>query len=216
MITSVQTKQVREAILDSTDRLLAQYSYKKTAIEDLAIDVGIGKGSIYLHFTSKEEIVLSHIDRIVDRLKKRLFVIASKEISPAARIQEMLVTRVLFRFDSVQHYTRSLDDLLSAVRRQLLLRRKKHFQDETGTFSEVLEIGNRSGDFIACDSARTAEMLLTATNSLLPYSLSTKELGERKEIKEKVSHLAALLLNGILSRPQIATHLNKLNKEIQQ
>jgi AcrR family transcriptional regulator len=78
MITSVQTKQVREAILDSTDRLLAQYGYKKMTIEDLAIDVGIGKGSIYLHFTSKEEIVLSHIDRIVDRLKKRLLVIASQ------------------------------------------------------------------------------------------------------------------------------------------
>ncbi len=67
-------------------------------------------------------------------------------------------------------------------------------------FSEVLEIGYRSEDFIDCDPARTAVMLLTATNSLLPYSLSTKELGERKEIKEKVSRLAALLLNGILSR----------------
>jgi AcrR family transcriptional regulator len=51
MVTSVQTKQVREAILDSTDRLLAQYGYKKMTIEDLAIDVGIGKGNIYLHFT---------------------------------------------------------------------------------------------------------------------------------------------------------------------
>jgi AcrR family transcriptional regulator len=200
MVTSVQTKQVREAILDSTDRLLAQYGYKKMTIEDLAIDVGIGKGSIYLHFTGKEEIVLSHIDRIVDRLKKRLLIIASENTRPAIRLQEMLVTRVLFRFDSVQHYTRSLDDLLSAVRPQLLLRRKKHFQDEAGIFSEVLEIGHRSEDFTICDPARTAEMLLTATNSLLPYSLSTKELGERKEIKEKVSRLAELLLNGILSR----------------
>jgi AcrR family transcriptional regulator len=200
MITSVQTKEVREAILDSTDRLLAQYGYKKMTIEDLAIDVGIGKGSIYLHFTSKEEIVLSHIDRIVDTLKKRLLVIASGNTSPAARIQEMLVARVLFRFDSVQHYTRSLDDLLSAIRPQLLLRRKKHFQDEAGIFSEVLKIGYHSGDFTTCHPTRTAEMLLTATNSLLPYSLSTKELGERKEIKEKVSRLADLLLNGILSR----------------
>jgi AcrR family transcriptional regulator len=200
MVTSVQTKQVREAILDSTDRLLAKYGYKKMTIEDLAIDVGIGKGSIYLHFSSKEEIVLSHIDRIVDRLKKRLLVKASQNMSPAARIQEMLVTRVLFRFDSVQHYMRSLDDLLSDLRPQLLLRRKEHFQDEAEIFSEVLEIGYRSGDFTTCDPARTAEMLLTATNSLLPYSLSTKELGERKEIKERVSHLADLLLNGILSR----------------
>jgi AcrR family transcriptional regulator len=199
-MTSVQTKQVRDAILDSTDRLLALYGYKKMTIEDLCLDVGIGKGSIYLHFTSKEEIVLSHIDRIVDRLKKSLLVIASENMSPAARLQEMLVTRVLFRFDSVQHYSRSLDDLLSAVRPQLLSRRNKHFQDEAEIFSEVLEIGYRSGDFTICDPAQTAEMLLIATNSLLPYSLSTKELGERKEIKEKVSRLATLLLNGILSR----------------
>lgn len=146
--------------------------------------------AVYLHFTSKEEIVLSHIDRIVDRLKKSLLVIASENMSPAARLQEMLVTRVLFRFDSVQHYSRSLDDLLSAVRPQLLLRRNKHFQDEARIFSEVLEIRYGLGDFTTCDPAQTAEMLLTATNSLLPYSLSTKELGERKEIKEKVSRLA--------------------------
>ena len=103
-------------------------------IEDLAIGVGTSKGSIYLHFNSKEEIVLSHIDRIVDRLKKRLLDIASENMSPVAHLQEMLVTRVLFRFDSVQNYTRSLDDLLSAVRPQLLLRRKKHFQDEAEFF----------------------------------------------------------------------------------
>lgn len=46
IIVSVQTKQVRDAILDSTDRLLALYGYKKMTIEDLCLDVGIGKGSI--------------------------------------------------------------------------------------------------------------------------------------------------------------------------
>ena len=34
-------------------------------MDDLAREVGIGKGTIYLHFRSKEELALSHIDRIV-------------------------------------------------------------------------------------------------------------------------------------------------------
>jgi hypothetical protein len=43
---------------------------------------------------------------------------------------------------------------------------------------------------------------LLATNSLLPYSLSTRELGERGDVEEKVSHIADLLLTGVLTREQ--------------
>ena len=69
MPTVVQTREVREALLDATDRLLAERGYQKMTIDDLAREVGIGKGSVYLHFSSKEEIALSHVDRIVERLK---------------------------------------------------------------------------------------------------------------------------------------------------
>ena len=104
MRDSVQTRSTRDAILDATDRLLARYGYKKMTIDDLAQEVGIGKGSVYLHFSSKEEIALSHIDRIIERLKKNLASIAEKPIPADERVKQMLVERVLFRFDSVQHY----------------------------------------------------------------------------------------------------------------
>jgi len=41
---------------------------------------------------------------------------------------------------------------------------------------------------------------LIATNSLLPYSLSTNELGSRREIEDKVSRLAELLVAGTTAR----------------
>src|ERR1044071_375895 len=92
---------VKEAILDATDRLLARFGYRKMTVDDIAAEAGIGKGTIYLHFTSKEEVVLSHIDRIVERLNAQLTEIARSETTAAARLQSMLLTRVLFRFDSV-------------------------------------------------------------------------------------------------------------------
>ena len=113
MKDAVQAVSTRDAILDATDRLLARYGYKKMTIDDLAQEVGIGKGSVYLHFTSKEEIVLSHIDRIIERLNRRLSLIAERSSSSEERLRAMLIERVLFRFDSVQHYTQSLNDLLS-------------------------------------------------------------------------------------------------------
>ena len=121
---AISTKEeLRDGILDATERLLARYGYRKMTVEDIAREVGVGKGTIYLHFSSKEEVVLSHVDRIVERLKERLWTIARSEETAAVRLRLMLLTRVLFRFDSIQHYTQSLNDLLAVLRPGLLARR---------------------------------------------------------------------------------------------
>src|SRR6478672_8537555 len=125
----VSSAATREAILDATDRLLARYGFRKMTIDDLAKEVGIGKGTVYLHFPSKEEIALSHIDRIIERLKTRLWAIADSSITPDQKIKLMLVERVMFRFDSVQHYTTSLNEMLAQVRPRLLERRKRYFEE---------------------------------------------------------------------------------------
>lgn len=192
---------VKDAILDATDRLLARFGYRKMTVEDIAAEAGIGKGTIYLHFASKEEVVLSHVDRIVDRLKQQhLAVIARSENTAPERIRQMLLARVLFRFDSIQHYTQSLNDLLAALRAGLLARRAKHFEEEAEIFATVLAEGRASGEFQLADEMATACALLEATNGLLPYSLSTNELGEREEVERRTSALADLLLHGLLSR----------------
>ncbi len=200
MAISVQTRQTREAILDAANRLLSRYGYKKMTIDDLAQEVGIGKGSVYLHFSSKEEIVLSHIDRIVKRLKEELSAIAATEASTEIRLQKMLSTRVLFRFDSVQHYTQSIDELLASLRGQVLVRRKKYFAEESQIFAEVIKQGQQNGSIRKGSPSQMAETFLLATNSLLPASLSTRELGDRDEIEEKTMRIANLLLLGILKR----------------
>jgi AcrR family transcriptional regulator len=197
MSSVVQTKEVKEAILDAADRLLSTFGYKKMTIDDLAREVGIGKGSIYLHFPSKEEIALSHIDRIVERVTDELKTIAVQDVSFDDRLKQMLLARVLLRFDSVQHYTRSLNDLLVDLRFKLLARRKSHFAGEAEIFAVVIEDGQKKNVFRDGNALEIAESFLLATNSLLPFSLTAKELGERAEIAEKTGRLAEILLRGI-------------------
>jgi AcrR family transcriptional regulator len=200
MRDSVQPKSTRDAILDATDRLLAKYGYKKMTIDDLAAEVGIGKGSVYLHFTSKEEIALSHIDRIIERLTKSLIEIAESRESVDARLRKMIVQRVLFRFDSVQHYSQSLNELLATLRPRLLERRRRYFDEEAEVFAGVLKEGKKAGGFDIKDPLTAAHAVLDATNALLPYSLSAYELGERSEIERKTVNVAELILNGLRKR----------------
>ena len=197
---STQQRDVKSALLDATDRLLSRNGYKKMTIDDLAAEVGIGKGSVYLHFSSKEDIALSHIDRIIERLKTRLAEIAARPTSCERRLKDMLIERVLFRFDSVQHYTQSLNDLLSKIRPSLLERRKRYFEEEARMFAAIVKQGIEAGEFAKVNVKETARSLLLATNSLLPYSLSAQELGERREIQKRVSALAELVVHGLTAK----------------
>jgi AcrR family transcriptional regulator len=191
---------VKDLILDAADRLVARYGYTKMTIDDLAREVGIGKGTLYLHFNSKEEIVLARVDRVVHLLKERLRNIAGSSDSSADRLRWMLLDRVLFRFDSAQHYTESLTDVLAAIRPALLVRHEGHFDEEEQIFIEVLTEARRTGEFAFQNARATARSLLVATNSLLPYSLSTRELGRRKDVAAQVVRITDLLLNGLKSR----------------
>jgi AcrR family transcriptional regulator len=192
---------IRDLILDAVDVLLAKFGYRKMTIEDVARQVGIGKGTIYLHFPSKEELVLAHIDRIAETVVRKLGEIAGSLDSPDRRLRRMLVIRVLHRFDSVSHYSQSLGDLLSSVRAALIVRRQAYFDKEAAVFEDVLREGSRLGALDCPDPRTTAFVLIQSTNSLLPFSLSPRELGRREEVEGEVDRIADLLIKGLLPCP---------------
>src|ERR1044072_1451176 len=194
-------KNLPDRILDAADRLLARYGYQKMTIDDLAREVQIGKGTVYLHFRSKEEIVLFRVDRVVHRLVEQLGAIARSDAPPEVKIRKMLLLRVMFRFDSVQHYTESISEVLRALRSGLLERHQTHFEQEARVFAKVLKQGQEAGVFQNVQGLRTARALITATNSLLPFSLSTRELGSRREVESNCERVADLLIAGLLARP---------------
>jgi AcrR family transcriptional regulator len=191
---------IRDLILDGVDALLARFGYSKMTMADLARHVGIGKGTIYLHFPSKEELALAHVDRIAERVLARLRATAAQKGPADARLCSMLVDRVLVRFDSVADYSESLNDLLSSIRRQLLAHRQQHFERETEVLAGVIAAGTSAGLFERVDANETARALVWGTNAMLPFSLSARELGERREMEARVRAVARLLLHGLTKR----------------
>jgi AcrR family transcriptional regulator len=190
----------RDRILDAAERLLGRLGYQKMTMDDIAREAGIGKRTIYLHFPSKDEVALSRIDRLADRLEARLRMIATSDGTPTSRIRRMLIERVLYRFDSVRGYYHSLDEIFQSLRPAYMARRERYFAQEAAVFAEVLAEGHASREFACDDPLTTSRTLLVATNALLPSAMSVRELGKRTEVEAEVTQIAELLLHGLIRR----------------
>lgn len=195
--TPAERSPTRDLILDAAERLLGVLGYSKTTVDDIARAAGVGKRTVYVYFPSKEELTLTTIDRIVDRLIARLVAIAASDQPPAERVRAMLLERVLFRFDSVHDYAHGLDELFAALRPAYLARRQRYFDAEAAVFAGVIDAGATAGAFRCQDPRAAAETLLLATNALLPYALSARELGRREDVEAKAGRIADLLLYGL-------------------
>ena len=182
-----------DRILDAADHLLALRGYKKMTLDELAQKAGVSKSTIYEFFENKEDVVLSHVDRIVRRVIERLEKIARSDASPANKIKRMLVARVMVRFESVQHYSESLTELLRDVRSGLLKRRERYFEKEAEVFARVVNQGERSNVFRQQDPLVVARTLIVATNSLLPFSLSAREVGMPRTTEETAGRHCGLV-----------------------
>ena len=59
----------REDIKSAALKLFKRYSYVKTTVADIASVAGIGKGSVYLVYKTKDDILFSLIDDSIQEIK---------------------------------------------------------------------------------------------------------------------------------------------------
>jgi AcrR family transcriptional regulator len=62
----------REQILDAATRLFAERGYAEADTQLLAERLGVGKGTLYRYFPSKEDVFLAAADRVMRKLRDRV------------------------------------------------------------------------------------------------------------------------------------------------
>ena len=187
----------RESILDAARTLLARQGFRRTSMDHVAREAGLSRRTLYLHFENKQGLFLATIGKLVEGLLARLEQEARAAGAPEARILSMLELRVMHRLDGVADHYQSLDELMAHLRPAYLERREQWFEAEAAILARVLEEGMRQGEFARAPALPLARTLVTATNALLPYSLSPRELGSRKEVERAAGELARLLVRGL-------------------
>jgi TetR/AcrR family fatty acid metabolism transcriptional regulator len=85
-----QRHEREELILRAADELLLERGYHETSIDDIAARVGISKGTVYLHFASKEDLVCALLGRGIRQLQATMDDILAAPGTPREKLHAIL------------------------------------------------------------------------------------------------------------------------------
>jgi AcrR family transcriptional regulator len=184
----------RGRILAAAEKLFRHYGPAKTTIGDIARETGIGVGSVYLEFDSKDAIVSELSTRRHDRVLDAMRAAASTGKCPE-RLCKALEARLETLFDMSDEGAHACDLVLCSASAVKTVHGR--FREEEMAFvAELLAAGARAGELEVNDARGAAELIQRAYASLSPPWLF--ELSRREALRQARA-MNTLLLRGLLS-----------------
>src|SRR5437868_14445100 len=92
-----------QQILDAAARLFAKHGYADADTQLLADELGVGKGTLYRYFPSKQELFLAAVDRAMHHLRRQIDASIEGIDDPLDRIAEAVRSYLAFFADHPEY-----------------------------------------------------------------------------------------------------------------
>ena len=159
---------VRDQILQAAEKRLWHYGYKKTTIDEIAADASVGKGTVYLHFESKEDIYSAIVGQFKGQvLAEQEEIARSDRLSPLEKLRQFLKLPVLMAHRMCAQSPQAME-MIVAIKPQLAERLKPLMEREAAMLTQILIEGNERQDFAVADPPAAAKTLKLMTLAFLP------------------------------------------------
>ena len=189
---------VRTLVLSAVHDELAQRGYREMDLRSLAERAGVSEDAAQAIFVSKESVLVAHLDRMNGSLLALLKSIAGTREPVRDRLREVLLTRVVFRFDMLRPYAAHLEEMREPLLLAMRRREPEYVEAEARVLERLLAEGQRGGVIDLADPVPLARTLLTATSALLPGEANLTPLPPPRELRRMAGELIDVVLQGTL------------------
>ncbi len=158
----------QQLILHAAAELFQKFGLHKTTVDEIAAKAGVGKGTIYHYYDSKEQIFQDVLEQEVNELKKEMTLELQKDQSPDVKLRKYFITRMMLAGKLAQKFTTFKDEYLeyySFIERI----RKKYNEYEFQIVSDILKEGVEKNIFNSLDIELTASTFVMAMKGLEYY-----------------------------------------------
>jgi len=196
MSDSSNKKEKRIEILKVAKRIFAHYGFKKTSMDDIAVDMGLAKTSLYYYFKSKNKLFKAVIEYESEILLAKLKEEVDKQDSPEEKIKSFFITRMEYLKNFINLYK-----LTTTIAKEVLSHaeetRIKFIDAEKKIILEILNMGLDKEIFEINNPELVALGLIASIKGLESSILSHED---RDIISSNFEEMLVVLLHGIIKK----------------
>jgi len=151
----------RARIIEAADTLFRRLGFAKTAVADIAAELGMSPANVYRFFSSKNAIVEAICQRCLGEIEARAWAVVHAKASAAARIERLFLEILAYHSKNFISEKGVHDIVLVAIEHGWTA--ISAHKDLIRTIIErMVRDGVESGEFEAVDPRETAELILTS------------------------------------------------------
>lgn len=173
----------RAAIIEAAVRQFSSRPFHEVLLDDIAAAAKIGKGTVYIYFSSKEDlydtIVLETFDQVLAELKQ----LALSQGKAWKVLSEMLRHFMKWAYENPHFYKMIMQSVSERVKPSLVRKRK----DLGDVFGIVIRRGIDEGDFQDSQPQLTAQYIPACVRASVLYGPS------KIDFNDAVEHLLSFL-----------------------
>ncbi len=189
----------REQILQAAERLLEHYGPQKTTVADVAREAGVGVGSVYLEFPSKEAIIEALSRARHDAVLAAMRAAAAQSGHAwSTRLSAVMDARLEAYFAQAASGIHARD-LFYCTNPAVKIASQWFHDEERALVTEMLNAGVHAGEFEVSDTELMARVILRAYSHFTPPWILC---GNHDETRKLMVAMHDLVLRGIMRRNQ--------------
>ena len=183
----------KRKIFETSMKLFAKKGYDATSIEDITAEVGVAKGTLYYHFSSKEEIFNFLVEEGMKLLRNSIDIKTSKLDNTIDKLRAVVLIQIKIITKYEDFMTIVLSQIWGNEPRNIMC--KKYVTEYIKTIEEIIEEGMKKEEIARGDKEILASGIFGLTCSSLIYKIKLNdELDVQKLYKEFDKYLLKNLL----------------------
>jgi AcrR family transcriptional regulator len=189
----------RARIMVTAEALFRRIGFAKTAVADIAAELGMSPANIYRFFPSKNAIVEAICERCLSELEEKAWAVARSKATAAGRVERLFLEILAYNKENLLEEQRVHDIVLVAIDQNWeAIRAHKH---SIGNVLEViLRDGIAAGEFEPVDPRETAELIKRSMVVFTHPVLIAQCLEEHQDLEAAVRQSVRYLLRAITLR----------------
>ncbi len=172
----------KRKIFEISMKLFADKGYDATSIEEITATVGVAKGTLYYHFSSKEEIFNFLVDEGMKLLKNSISIKTDKMTNSLDRLRAIVLIQIKILFKYENFMTIILSQIWGNDERSKLC--KRYVFEYIQMIEKIVKEGIKKGEILNKDPDVIASGIFGFTCSSFIYKMKHEEVNVQELFNE--------------------------------